>query len=425
MKTTAFTNCSVVDAIAPAASPACTVLVEDGRIGWLESGRDVHIPDGADTVDLEGRYLLPGLWDCHCHPGIMIPDPERYSAFETESELTLRALRMLRGAFETGITGVRVVSEAAYVDVALREAFAQATPTGMWRDAYEPLPLHGPRMFVSGRGLRVTGGHGAERRVTGLVDYALEVDGADEVRKATRYLIKMGVDWIKLMITGGIAGIREGMGESQMTFDEIKAACDTAHNKGLKVAAHIGAAAAAKLAVEAGLDSVEHGYLLDKEVVDMMAERGVWYVPTMTVTEDLERMRLNNTPEYSMARAEEGAAAHRRSFELALSAGVKIASGADMNPMWATSAKEIYWLGRCGMTNLQALQAGTIRAAELCGVADDLGTVEPGKLADLIVVDDDPLRDLRNLQKVRLVIKEGQILVDHRGQPRRFPAADW
>jgi imidazolonepropionase-like amidohydrolase len=355
----------------------------------------------------------------------MIPDPERYSCFETEGELALRALRNLLGAFEAGVTGVRVASEASFVDVALRDAFAGITPTGFWHDFLSPVPLHGPRMFVTGPGLRITGGHGAERRIEGLVNWAIEADGADEVRKATRYVMKMGVDWVKLMITGGIAGIREGMGESQMTFEEIEAACDAAHNKGLKVCAHIGAAAAAKTAIKAGLDCVEHGYLLDQEAVDMMAENGVWYVPTMTVTEDMERLRLNQTPAYSLQRAEEGAAAHRMSFELALQAGVNIACGADINPMWATSVKEVYWLGRCGMTNLQALQAATIKGAELCGVDDRLGTIEPGKLADMIVVEGNPLEDLRHLRDVALVIKEGRVVVDRRDRAERLPHPEW
>jgi imidazolonepropionase-like amidohydrolase len=187
----------------------------------------------------------------------------------------------------------------------------------------------------------------------------------------------------------------------------------------------MGAAGAAKTAIRAGLDSVEHGYLLDEEVVDMMADRGVWYIPTMTVTEDMDRLRYNQTPEHSLQRAEEGAAAHRRSFELALEAGVNIASGADMNPMWATSVKEIYWLARCGMTNLQALQAATVKAAELCGVDEDLGTLEPGKLADMIVVEGNPLADLKSLRDVVLVVKEGQVVVDQRDPAQRLPHPEW
>ncbi len=424
MKKIAFTNCMVVDCVGAAPIPAATVLVEGDRISWIESG-DVAIPEDATVVDLAGNTLMPGLWDCHCHPGLMIPDPERYACFETEGELALRALRNLLGAFQAGVTGVRVVAEAAFVDIALREAFAGLTPTGMWGDLLAVVPLHGPRMFVAGPGLRVTGGHGAERRIEGLVNWSMEVDGADKVRKATRYLMKMGVDWIKLMITGGIAGIREGMDESQMAFDEIKAACDAAHNKGLKVCAHMGAAAAAKTAIRAGLDCVEHGYLLDQEAVDMMAKNGVWYVPTMTVTEDLERLRLNQTPPHSMERAEEGARAHRQSFQLALRAGVNIACGSDMNPMWAASLKEVFWLGQCGMTNLQALQAATIKSAELCGVSDELGTLEPGKIADLIVVEGNPIEDLKHLRNVELVIKDGEIVVDKHHRPTRWTHPEW
>jgi imidazolonepropionase-like amidohydrolase len=244
------------------------------------------------------------------------------------------------------------------------------------------------------------------------VDSALEADGADAVRKAARYVIKMGVDWVKLMITGGIAGIREGMGESQMTFEEIKAACDAAHNKGLKVGAHTGAAAAAKLAVQAGLDVVEHGYQLDEEVCEMMAERGVYYCPTLSVTHDEPYMHRWEWPEYSLHRALEGAEAHRRALENALKAGVKIVNGADLNPIADTAIPEIEWVVKAGMTTAQALVASTRRPAELCDVEDVVGTVEMGKLADLIVVEGNPLEDISALRQVKLVMKEGEIVVN-------------
>jgi len=419
LEKTAFANAFVVDGVGPSPIANATVLVEDGRIAWIRTGDAPGIPPDAAVVDLHGGYLLPGLWDCHCHPGLLIPDNDRYQAFETEAEATLRSLRNLLGALQAGITAVRAVASPGFVDVALREAIAGETPTGQWHDVLTATPLHGPRVFASGPGLRVTGGHGSERRATELVPHTLEVDGPDEVRKATRYVIKMGVDWVKLMITGGVAGIREGMGESQMTYEEIKAACDTAHNKGLKVCAHCGGAPAAKMAIDAGLDCLEHGYLLDQEAVDKMAERGVFYVPTMTITQDLERKRLNRVPEYRMRKVMEAGQAHRKSLEMALRAGVKIASGPDANPMRETSVKEVYWLAQCGMTNLQALQAATINAAELCGVADQLGTVEAGKIADLIVVGANPLEDLSNLRDLRMVVKEGQIVVDRRGDGAR------
>jgi imidazolonepropionase-like amidohydrolase len=232
------------------------------------------------------------------------------------------------------------------------------------------------------------------------------------VAQAARYVIKMGADWVKLMITGGIAGVREGMGESQMTFEEMKAACDAAHRKGRKVAAHTGAAAAAKEAVLAGLDSVEHGYQLDREVCDMMAERGVYYCPTLSVTHDEAYMQRWEWPDYSIRRALEGAEGHEQALHHALAAGVKIVNGADLNPIAETAIPEIEWVVKAGMTEAQALIASTRRPAEMCEVEDVLGTVEAGKLADLIVVARNPLEDISALREVQLVLQEGEVVVD-------------
>jgi len=415
-----LTNGFVIDCVTDEPVPfSATVVLTDGRIEEVYSANEGPLPDlppEADVIDLDGRYLMPGLWDSHCHPGGMIPDPHRVTAFETEPERTLRAVRNTMTALDVGVTALRSAGEASFIDVALREAYANQQPTGLWSKGYEDKPLLGPRMFCAGIGIRITGGHGANRRVEPqYLDAALEADGADEVRKATRYVMKMGVDWVKLMITGGIAGIREGMGESQMTFEEIKAACDAAHKKGLKVGAHTGAASAAKLAVKAGLDAVEHGYQLDEEACEMMAENGVYYCPTLSVTHLEAYMRRWEWPEYSVERALEGAERHRRALENAMAAGVKIVNGADLNPVADTAIPEIEWVVKAGMSPAQALIASTRRPAELCDVGDVLGTVEVGKLADLIVLQDNHLEDISALRDVKLVFKEGQIVVDRFG----------
>lgn len=412
-----LTHCSVIDCVSDDPKPfSATVVVEEGKIAAIETEKAAQPPEGATIIDLDGAYLLPGLWDSHCHPGGMIPDPHRVACFETEAERTLRAARNTTAALRVGVTALRSTGEANFIDVALRETYASHQPAGLWKKGYDDKRLMGPRMFCAGRGLRITGGHGARGRVQPMyVEPPLEVDGPDEVYKAARYVIKMGVDWVKLCITGGIAGIREGMGESQMTFEEIKAACDVAHNKGLKVCAHTGAAAAAKLAVRAGLDSVEHGYLLDAEVCDMMAERGVYYCPTLSVTHDEAYMRRWEWPEHSLRRALEGAEAHRQALELALKAGVKIVNGADLNPIADTATPEIEWVVKAGMTPAQALIASTRRPAEMCDVEDSLGTVAVGKLADLIVVEENPLENISALRQVKLVMKEGEAVVDRLG----------
>src|SRR5262249_35245417 len=162
----------------------------------------------------------------------MIPDPHRVSLFESEAERTLRAARNTMAALRAGVVALRAVGDASFLDVALRETYANRLPGGLWRKGYEDKPLVGPRMFCAGPAIRTTGGHGANGRVEGVfVRGHVEVDGPDEMRKAARHNIKMGADWIKLAITGGIAGIREGMYEIQMTREEIQTACGGAHTK--------------------------------------------------------------------------------------------------------------------------------------------------------------------------------------------------
>jgi imidazolonepropionase-like amidohydrolase len=410
-----LTNCYVIDCVdeRPVPFPA-TVVVADKKMAHISRPHEEPpLSKDDEMIDLGGRHLLPGLWDCHCHPGGMIPDPNRISCFETEAECTLRALRNTSAAIRAGVTALRATGEASFVDVALRETFANRQPAGLWEKGYDDKRLVGPRMFCAGPGLRITGGHGANGRVEEVYTQPfIEVDGPDAVAQAARYVMKMGADWVKLMITGGIAGIREGMGESQMTYEEMKAACDAAHRKGLKVCAHTGAAAAAKEAVRAGLDSVEHGYQLDREACDRMAERGVYYCPTLSVTHDEEYMHRWQWPEYSIRRALEGAEDHRQALENALKAGVKIVNGADLNPIADTAIAEIEWVVKAGMTPAQALIASTRRPAEMCDVGDMLGTVEVGKLADLIAVAGNPLEDISALRSVEMVMREGEIVVD-------------
>ena len=312
-----------------------------------------------------------------------------------------------------GVTSLRAVGESNFIDVALRETYANRLPGGFWHKGYEDKRLFGPRLFCAGPGIRITGGHASNGRVEArYTESIIEADGADEIRKAARYCIKMGADWIKLMITGGIAGIRESMYEVQMSFDEMKAACDVAHNKGLKVCAHTGCSEAAIRGIQAGLDCIEHGYELNEEACELMAEQGVYYCPTLSVTHNEAYMRYWNWPDYSIQRALEGAELHRTSLQNALKAGVSIVNGADLNPIADTAIPEIECVVTAGMSETQALAASTRTAAEMCGVADTLGTVEEGKLADLIAVERNPLEDISALRAVKLVLKGGEAVVN-------------
>jgi imidazolonepropionase-like amidohydrolase len=301
----------------------------------------------------------------------------------------------------------------------LRDTYANRQSLGLWQAGYDDKRLVGPRLFCAGPAIRMTGGHAATGRVNSVyVQDFFEADGPDEIRKAARHCIKMGVDWLKLFITGGIAGSRESMYEIQLSYEEIKAACDVAHNKGLKVCAHTGCSEAAKIGVRAGLDCIEHGYELDEEACDLMADQGVYYCPTLSVTQDEAYMRRWEWPEYSIQRALEGAELHRRSFEQAVKAGVTIVNGADLNPIAETAIPEIEWVVKAGLSPAQALLASTRNAAQMCGVLDHLGTVETGKLADLIVMEQNPLETVSVLRDIRLVLKEGQVVVNRLGGRR-------
>ncbi len=408
-----LTNATIIDCVGEEIRPVHgTVAVNEGKITAIERA-GTRAAAGATVIDLAGACLLPGLWDIHCHPGGMIPDPNRISLFETEAERTLRAARNTTAALQAGVTALRAVGDANFIDIALRETYANRLPGGLWRKGYEDKLLFGPRMFCAGPVLRMTGGHAANGRVDEVfVSSHMEVDGPDEIRKAARYCIKMGVDWIKLAITGGIAGIRESMYEIQMSYEELKAACDVAHNKGLKVCTHTGSGEAAKLAVRAGVDCIEHGYQLDEEACALMAQHGVYYCPTLSVTHDEGYMRRWEWPEHSLRRALEGAALHRQAFQTALRAGVKIINGADLNPIAETAVPEMEWQVRAGASAAYVLLGSTRRAAELCGVASSLGTIEVGKVADLIAVERNPLENISTLRDVKVVIKEGRVVAN-------------
>ena len=392
----------VLDARSATPRP-CAVAIRDAVI-------DDVVPESRETAmrrspdervyDLRGAYVVPGLWDCHTHPGLLIDSLPNamLMAFESEAERALRAARNCMDALAQGFTGLRAVGEANFIDVALKKAFDQGT-------------LIGPRMVVSGPALKVTGGHGARgRQDTVYVNRHEEVDGADAFRAAARRNLKLGADWIKILVTGGIAGERERMDESQMTADEIRAVTEVAHAKGVKVCAHSGSAAATKLAIRAGVDSIEHGYELDREAVDLMVRHGTYLVPTLIVTQDREMMEKYDWDSAAIAKAVGGADRHRASFRMALEAGVRICMGADWSPIADAAPRELAWMVRCGMTPHQVLSACTLTAAELCGVDGRLGSIEKGKLADLLVVRANPLDDIAHLRQVVMVLKAGHVV---------------
>jgi imidazolonepropionase-like amidohydrolase len=200
------------------------------------------------------------------------------------------------------------------------------------------------------------------------------------------------------------------MQESQLSLDEIQAATEVAHQKGKRVCVHAGGPGGIKTAIRGGVECIEHGYYLDDEAIEMMAEKGTFYVPTLFVTQYEEFMRKSGMFEYQIEKAKGAAEAHREGFQKALEAGVKLTCGADSSPIGEHTLVEIEQLVKAGMTEMEALMAATRTSADLCGVADQLGTVEVGKLADLIAVSANPLEDISNLRKLKLVLKGGKLV---------------
>jgi imidazolonepropionase-like amidohydrolase len=379
------------------------VVVDGNVIREVGSGKS---PRADRTIDLGGGWLLPGLWDVHQHlrsgtwTGWMPPT--------TLPELILAAGRNAIDALEVGVTAMRVVGTAEWTDVA-------------WRDTFASGAVAGPRLFCCGHGLRTTAGHDP----SGGTSLMRTADGATGMVQAVRNEIAHGVDQIKLVTTGGIMGAgHDVMSAIMFLREELEGALRIARQRGFPVAVHATAAEAVKWGVRAGAHTIEHGYLLDEEAAQLMASHGVYYVPTLALSH-LTRDQAKTEPEHAYCaehvlpdgyreRANRFAPDHEASFRLALAAGVKIASGSDQGPPREAALLEIELLARCGLGAHGAIVAATRTAAEVCRAADRLGTIEAGKLADIIAVTADPLADIANLRQLSMVMKDGRVVVDRR-----------
>ena len=382
-------NASIVDVPSGDIKERATLEIDGDRISDIQY--KAHSVDRTARVfDLEGAYVVPGLWNVHTHLGGLFPNT-RDEHHESIADRTVRAGHNLMTAMARGITGIRVVGEAAGVDIA-------------WRDAFRRGQILGPNLFVCGEPIVPTGGHGHD------FPGALKADGPMEFRKAVRSQLARGVDQIKLLITGGVATPGEELGEAQALSDEISAAVEVAHRKGKRVTVHAGGAESVKEAVRLGVDCIEHGYQLDEEAAVMMAENGTYFVPTLFVTQYEGFLNHKGMAKHAVEKVREGAPAHAKAFQSALKAGVKIAAGPDFNPISDTSFVEIEMLVKCGMSPLQAITAATVVSAELCDFSEQSGSIDPGKLADMVVVPGNPLENVHELRNARLVLRAGQIV---------------
>ncbi len=380
-------------------TPDVVVLVQGDRI----TGVGGALPAGVRVIDLSGLTVLPGLIDAHDH---ILGNPKDWSATAglrmSAPEAAIWGVRNLQILLDHGFTGVRDACEGLgwdYGQVALRNSVEKGL-------------IRGPRITTAGGCLSLTGGHGDDDVLAPGQELPRQpniADTLDQINIAVRHDLKYGVDWIKLMATGGVMDPMSDWRVQELSEEQMARAVEVARRAGKRVMAHAEGTAGIKAAVRAGVDSIEHGTVLDDEGAELMARKGTWLVPTLeTFQRGPEVAASLGSDPASITKQRAILPMQRAAFEAALKHRVKIAYGVDDDPEYVS--KEFGALVRGGLSPLGAIQAATINAAELLGWAKDLGAIEPGKYADIVAVNGDPLADIGVMERVVFVMKGGEVI---------------
>lgn len=369
-------------------------------------------PADVGVIDLSDKFVMPGMVDCHAHILGNLKDFTPGSPLRTSSaQATIWGLCNLQVWLDHGFTALRDAGEPdqGYGQLALRDSIKEGL-------------IIGPRMVSAGSFISVNGGHGDMDFLA--PDQAMPrrpniADTVDQVAVAVRRDIKYGADWIKLMVTGGVLDLQSDFNTQDLSDEQIAKAVEVAHRAGRHVMAHAEGTQGIKAAVRAGVDSIEHGTMLDDEGAALMAKKGTWLVPTLyTFQRGVEIGTQFGQDPISLAKGKEILSYQQPAFTRALKAHLKIAVGIDESPEYLP--KELEAMVRAGMTPLQVLQSATLNGANLIGMDKDIGAIEPGKYADIIAVTDDPLRDISAMEKVDFVMKGG-VVIKHEINPDADP----
>jgi len=388
---TVLKNGTLIDGSGQNPIPNAVVVIKGDKIEAVGplAEFDLTAFDGPDhkVIDLGGKVIMPGLINCHEHLderwGV---GPYQVRAMEPLTRKLLRAVRNALLALQEGTTTIRDTGGKEGLGLALKKEIAEGL-------------ILGPRIVTCGEPIGMTGGHGWEIQI--------EADGPDEVRKATRKLLKAGADFIKLMASGGyIEQSKDQPWSPQLDEAEMRAAFVEAKKAGKKTTVHAHPPVAIKAAIAAGVDCIEHGGLMDRETAELMARKGIFLVPTLAESWVMAEQGLELGRPVWLVEASRKHMGKSQTLKLAVQAGVKMAVGTDVA---ASMAKEMELMQEGGLGAMEVLVAATRNGAELCDILDETGTIEVGKSADVIVIDGNPLKDMRDMCKVDLVFKQGQM----------------
>ena len=377
------------------------IVIEGDKIVSVGPASSAKADPGAETVNLPNATVLPGLIDSHTHLSFEPKNLGYESLGVSVPREALSGAKNARVTLLAGFTTVRNVGASGYSDIALRDAINDGD-------------IPGPRILASGPALGITGGHCDENLLAPEFHAVGDgvADGVDAVRHKVREDIKYGSDVIKICATGGVMSKGDDPNASQYTREEMKAIVEEAHRLGRKVAAHAHGAEGVIWASEAGVDSIEHGHLMNDDSIATLKKNGTYVVPTLYLMDwNRENLAKRNAPDFVVRKMKEVSAVGQNNLKKAFAAGVKVAFGTDAAVYpHGLNAHEFAVYVRLGMTPLQAIQTATVNASDLLGWSSKVGTLEPGKFADLIAVDGDPLKDVTTLEKVRFVMKGGEVM---------------